>query len=90
MASRQEMLDKAKERGYEIVAFSSDKSWYSLYNEHRHINLELYVNTEEFILNHMVKESIVRITIDKCGSFMNDKHFDSMERQIRKVIFDLL
>jgi predicted P-loop ATPase/GTPase len=87
---REVMLEKAKERGYEVFAVSGDHSWYSLNHNRRPINLQLYIDTEEFILQHNVQESIVRITTDKCGSFMNDEHFERIERQIRKVVFDLI
>jgi hypothetical protein len=85
---REEMLEKAKERGYSLIAQSSDNTWYSLHHEHRPLNLQLYVESEEFILTHMV--GIIKITTDKCGSFLNDKHFSRIEKEMRRVVFNLM
>jgi hypothetical protein len=85
----EEILEKAKSRGWTTLAHSADKSWYSLMHESgRPINLQLYVNTNEFVLTHM--KGIIKITTDTCGSFMNDVHFDRMDRQMRAIVFDLL
>lgn len=85
---REKALAKAKERGYELTMRSGDKSWYSFYNERYQLNLEVYIKTQEFVLNHM--KGIVKITTDKCGSYLNDDHFKRIEKAIREVVFDTL
>jgi hypothetical protein len=85
----QEMLDKAKERGYDLWMSDTDHTWYSFVSD-KHtstINLELYPETGEFVLSHI--KGIIQITTGKCGPFMNDKHFDKIEREMRKILFDL-
>ncbi len=84
------MLAKAKERGYEITMVSGDKDWYALYSNRHRLNLQLRIFKGEFKLSHMVSSSIVEITTNWCGSFMSDEHFDKLERQIRKVVFNQL
>jgi hypothetical protein len=86
---REEILAKAEKRGYSVIAFSSDKSWYSLYHDFFGINLELYPDTEEFVFNYRIDRSILRLTTDKCGSFMNDEHFKRIEKQTVGTIFNL-
>jgi hypothetical protein len=88
MHSADDMLAKAKERGYDLWMHSSDKTWYSLINERNHINLELYVKTGDFVLNHL--KGIIKITTGKCGSFMDDEHFKRIEKDMRKVLMDLM
>lgn len=88
MASREELLEKAKERGYSLVMHSSDKNWYSFMNDRRAINLQLYVNSEEFVLSHM--DGIINSSTGNCGSFMNDEHFKKIERLMRNFLFRLL
>jgi hypothetical protein len=82
------MLEKARERGYETVMSNGDYTWYSLYNSRWKLNLELYTETGEFVLNRM--NGIIRITTDKCGSFMNDEHFNKIEREMRAVLFSMM
>jgi len=47
----EDILMKAKERGYSVIINSSDYKWYSLYNETNKLNLQLYKNGE-FTLSH--------------------------------------
>jgi hypothetical protein len=85
---RESILKKAEERGYSVLMHSSDHSWYSFMTERHKINLQVHIDEESFILSF--HKGIVKITTDKCGSFMNDKHFDRIEREIRRIAFDLL
>lgn len=82
---RNELLHKAEDRGYSVTMHSSDYSWYSLYSERFRLNLSLNIDKESFVLSH--QKGIVTITTGECGSFMNDKHFDRIEREIRKIKF---
>lgn len=82
--NREEMLERAKERGYDLWMQNSSYTWYSFINERLHINLELYAETGEFALNHM--RGIIKITTEKCGSFMNDDHFNRIQREMRRVV----
>lgn len=79
----EEMLEKAKERGYDLWMQNSAHTWYSFIDD-RHINLELYTETGEFVLNHV--KGIIKITTEKCGSFMNDNHFNRIQREMRKIV----
>jgi hypothetical protein len=85
---KEEMLEKAKERGYDLWMQNSSGDWYSFVNDRWHINLELYTETGEFVLNHM--SGIIKITTDKCGSFMNDNHFNRIQREMRKIVRSIL
>lgn len=82
------MIERARERGYSLNMHSSDKSWYSFSHERYPLNLQLFVNTGDFSLTHL--KGIVKITTDKCGSFMMDSHFNRIEREMRTILFDLL
>lgn len=85
---RNDLLMKAEDRGYLVTMQSGDYTWYSMYNERHRLNLQLWIDSEQFELSHM--KGAILITTTKCGSFMNDKHFERIEREIRKIVFDLL
>lgn len=84
MATRAELIQKAKERGYELVMTDGDENWYSFYSRNHKLNLEVHVGTAEFTL--LQYEGIIKITTGKCGSFMADSHFKRIERQILDVL----
>lgn len=82
------MLAKAVERGYDLVMHNSNYTWYSFMHERRSINLQLYPETEEFVLSHI--DGIITSSTGKCGSFMSDDHFKKIERHMRAFLFRLL
>lgn len=84
----EEMLAKAEERGYSVVMHSGDKDWYSFMHKFYKFNLQVYVSKEEFKFTYM--KGIIQVTTGNCGSFMNDTHFERIQREMRSVVFDLL
>ena len=88
MATKEEMIEKAMERGYSMVAQSGDGNWYSFMCDQRPINLQLWIDKEEFELTHMI--GMLKLTTTNCGSFMVDSHFERIEKSMNRVIFDLL
>lgn len=86
--TKEEMLAKAIERGYETHMSNGAGDWVSMYNPRKKLNLQIWFNTNEFELSHM--KGIVLITTTKCGSFMNDDHFKKIQRQINNIVWDLL
>lgn len=87
--TKEQMLEEAKGRGYEIVMHSGDYSWYSLYNEVHKINLQLRFKPHEttFELTYMV--GFLKLTTGECGSFMNGVHFFGIQHQMIEAIFKL-
>src|SRR5690606_20833230 len=73
----EQVLAKAKERGYIINMHPGDRSWYGLMHERYNISLQLYPEKNEFELAHFIRG--VKITSEVCGAFMDDKHFKSWE-----------
>ena len=84
----EEMLAKAEERGYSVVMHSSNKDWYSLMHEMYRFNLQVVVSKKEFKFTYL--KGIIEVTTGYCGSFMLDDHFTRIEKEMRKVVFDLL
>lgn len=80
----EEMLEKAKERGYSITMTRGDRKWYSFIHERYPINLGLTLESGEFTLTHL--RGIIKISTGTCGSFMNDAHFLRIQREIIDVI----
>ncbi len=88
LTEQEQVILVAKERGYSVNMFSGDRSWYSFMHERFPLNLQVYIESKEFEISHM--RGNIQITTTKCGSFMNDEHFNRIEREIRRVVFDLL
>ena len=82
------IMSKAEERRYSLNMQSGDGTWYSFMHDTKPINLQVWVDTEEFELVHMKRS--IKVTTSKCGSFMNDEHFKRIEREIRKIVFNLI
>lgn len=94
MANYEEMINKANERGYEVHSFDPQHTWANLtkpgrnYPE-RSLGLQIWVESGEFELFHVIAQSTFTIRSGKCGSFMNDEHFGRFERQLREHLNDL-
>lgn len=84
----EQVLEKAKERGYSINMMSADRSYYGMSSDRYSFGLELYPQKDEFVLTYY--HGVLKLTTDKCGSFSNDKHFKKFEKLIREAVFDLL
>lgn len=82
--NRDTILNKARERGFEVHHCTADHSIYTLMAENG-LNLIVYPETEEFELTYCV-DLVVRMGTGKIGSFMNDKHFLIFERKMNKYI----
>lgn len=87
MASREEVLQKAKERGFTVHAQSGDKSWYLMMTGKSPIGLHLYPNTNEFEL--VYGQGIFQLRSGKCGSFTDDKHFSGIANQAHQLALRL-
>jgi hypothetical protein len=79
-----EALELAKQYGYHENMRSSSGNWFGLHHDNLPIHLDLYPETERFMLTTM--HGIVKITTDECGSFSNMVHFLGMQRKIIEVI----
>ena len=77
-----EMKNKATERGYSLHSRTSDYSRYNFINDNG-IGLLVYPNSDEFQLYYNI-DLCTSIQGGKCGSFMNDKHFNFHEAKVSK------
>ena len=85
MLSAEEIIDKAMERGYVLHNYSADKKQLN-FIKNNGLGLLAYLNNdEEFELYYDI-DLIFKVTGGKCGSFMNDKHFNSHEKEIEKYM----
>lgn len=83
----EDVLNKARDRGYTLHNSSSDHKSCNLIRGDG-IGLMIYPETEEFKLYYNVDLAFV-LDGGKCGSFMNDKHFKLFEDKIVKYAYIL-
>jgi hypothetical protein len=75
----EEVLQKAKDRGFSVHMQSGDKSWYALMSDKSPIALHLYPKTNEFEIHYV--HGVFTLSSGKCGSFMSDDHFSKIANQ---------
>lgn len=77
-----EMRNKAEERGYTLHHKTGDCKRYNFINNDG-IGLIVYPESDEFEIYYNI-DLCTSIQGGKCGSFMNDKHFNLHESKISK------
>ncbi len=82
--NKDEIHQKALDRGY-VQTMGTDGDSVRVYLKNG-INLYLFMDSENFELSSFVDKSIIKVTTNKCGSFMNDAHFQNIEEQIERVL----
>lgn len=87
MEEYDEIIDKAKERGYRLHNRTSDYSVYCFLKDDG-IGLIVYTKTKEFEIYYNV-DLVVSLKGGKCGSFMMDKHFNNQEKRITNYVYIL-
>lgn len=83
----EQLLQLAKDRGFEIIMHSSDRTWYNMMSDKSPIALELYPKKNEFRMVYIYDD--ITIASGKCGSFDNDKHFSRIANKVHKIAVKL-
>lgn len=78
------MLDKAIERGFTLHHKTGDDSVYNFLTPDG-LGLIVYPNTDEFEIYYNI-DLCYSIKGGKCGSFLNDKHFDRHRNIVEKYM----
>ena len=86
--TKQEALDKLSERGFSVNAYGNDsqgntKTIYASTNplEEFSYSCDVILESEEFMFKYMAPESINVLQTPKCGSFLNDDHFNRLRKK---------
>lgn len=79
--TREEVLQKANDRGWYSHIHSNDNTWYVMYHKLYPFVMELWPDTNEFLLRYNI--GLFEYKSAKCGSFTNDKHFNKFFREMR-------
>jgi hypothetical protein len=81
--TKEEVIAKCIEREYDLNI--SSENWISfITNDRYRIGLQVWLDTGKFELFKYY--GIFKISSDKRGSFMNDKHFDDIERDMTSYV----
>lgn len=79
-----EMIKFARDLGYSEHMRNADGSWRMLTHEYYPFVLELWVETNEFLLRYNTGMFVFQS--GKCGSFTNREHFLKFQRQMSKYV----
>ena len=82
--SREKLIRIAKERGFTEHIRNNDGSWRILSHNYYPFVLELWPDTNEFLLRY--NTGVFSFQSNKCGSFDDDKHFSKILRPMRTFI----
>ena len=85
--TREEVLQKANDRGWYSNIHSNDRTWYSMTHRLYPFVLELWPNTNEFLLRYNIGMFVYQSS--KCGSFTNDDHFNRFVREMRFMCLNI-
>lgn len=88
MTQYENLIEKAKERGYEkhhVVKDANDEVIRYNFIKFNGLGLILYPKTGEFTLYYNL-DLLTKIEIEKCSPFMMDEHFKQKEKTIEKYI----
>ena len=84
----EEMKQKAEERGYTLHNKTADNSRFNFVSLETGVGLIVYPNSDEFEIYYNVNLCIT-LQNGKAGSFMNDNHFNKLERMFMKYVTPL-
>lgn len=85
--NREEILQKANDRGWYTTMHSADGSWHVLMHAYYPFALELWPDTEEFLFRY--NTGLFTFQSGKCGSFTLEEHFNRIFRQMRRYVSDI-
>ena len=85
--TREEVLQKANDRGWYSNIHSNDRTWYSMTHRLYPFVLELWPDTNEFLLRYNIGMFVYQSC--KCGSFTNDDHFNRFVREMRFICLNI-
>lgn len=86
--NKEEILQKAYDRGWHVNMKSADGNWYVMGHNYYPFIIELWPNTNEFLLRYNI--GLFTYQTGKCGSFTNDSHFDRYFREMRYMAARIL
>ena len=79
--TKEEVIQKANDRGWYSHIHSSDGTWYVMTHKLYPFVIELWPDTNEFLLRYNTGLFVYQSA--KCGSFTNDDHFNRLFREMR-------
>lgn len=85
--TREEVLQKADDRGWSSNMRSGDETWYLMTHRLYPFVLELWPDTNEFLLKYKVGMFVYQT--GKCGSFTNDDHFNRFFKEMRFMCLNI-
>ena len=88
MTSREEVLQKANDRGWYSSMHSGDRTWYVMTHQLYPFVIELWPDTNEFQLRY--NSGLFVFQSGKCGSFTNDEHFNRFFREMRYMVSNII
>lgn len=84
---KEQLLEVAKQRGYDLHTQSGDRNWYGFMHNRYPISLEIWIDTQEFKLSHA--HGMLVTSTGKCGSFISEVHFKRFEDWMLSAILKL-